>query len=74
MATGRRGTFLNAGLPGTGVSARGRLGGGSLAGGGDDGKASGCGCLGAGVAGFFLLVLAGMCGDATAPDRILSEI
>jgi hypothetical protein len=51
------------------VSTRGRLGGGggdSLAGG--DGKASGCGCLGGGVAGFFLLVLAGMCGEATTPD------
>lgn len=70
VTTGRRGTFLNAGFRGTGVSTRGRLGGGgdSFAGGGDDGKASGCGCLGAGVAGFFLLVLAGMCADATTPD------
>jgi hypothetical protein len=71
VTTGRRGTFLNAGSPGTGVSARGRLGSGggeSFAGRGDEGKASGCGCLGAGVAGFFLLVLAGMCGDATTPD------
>ncbi|HEY0023226.1 MAG TPA: DUF4236 domain-containing protein [Longimicrobium sp.] len=70
VTTGRRGTFLNAGIPGTGVSARGRLGGGggSLAGGGDEGKAGGCGCVGAGVAGFFLLVLAGLCGDATTPD------
>lgn len=71
VTTGRRGTFLNAGIPGTGVSARGRLGGGgghSIAGRGDEGKASGCGCLGAGIAGFFLLVLAGMCGDATTPD------
>jgi hypothetical protein len=68
---GRRGTFLNAGLPGTGVSARGRLGSGggeSFAGRGDEGKASGCGCLGAGVVGLFVLVLAGMCGDASTPD------
>jgi hypothetical protein len=69
VTTGKRGTFLNAGIPGTGVSSRGRLGGGdSLAGGGQEDKASGCGCVGAGVAGFFMLVLAGMCGDATAPD------
>lgn len=70
VTTGRRGTFLNAGIPGTGVSARGRLGGGghSFAGGDEEGKASGCGCLGAGVVGFFMLVLAGMCGDATTPD------
>jgi hypothetical protein len=71
VTSGRRGTFLNAGIPGTGVSARGRLGGGgghSFAGGGDEGKAGGCGCLGAGVAGLFMLVLAGMCGDATTPD------
>ncbi|HEX8321336.1 DUF4236 domain-containing protein [Longimicrobium sp.] len=68
VTKGKRGTFLNAGIPGTGVSTRGRLGGGdSLTGGGDEGKASGCGCVGAGVAGFFLLVLAGMCGDATPP-------
>jgi hypothetical protein len=60
VTSGRRGTFLNAGIPGTGVSTRGRLG--------DEGKASGCGCLGAGAAGFFLLVLAGMCGDGTTPD------
>jgi hypothetical protein len=70
VTTGRRGTFLNAGVPGTGVSARGRLGGGghSFAGGGEEGKASGCGCLGAGFVGFFVLVLAGMCGDASSPD------
>lgn len=70
VTTGRRGTFLNAGIPGTGVSTRGRLGGGgdSFAGGGEEGRASGCGCVGAGVAGFFLLVLAGLCGDATTPD------
>jgi hypothetical protein len=71
VTTGRRGTFLNAGIPGTGVSARGRLGSGggdSFAGGGEEGKASGCGCLGAGVVGFFMLVLAGMCSDATTPD------
>jgi hypothetical protein len=71
VTTGRRGTFLTAGFPGTGVSTRGRLAGGgghSFAGGGEEGKASGCGCLGAGVVGFFMLVLAGMCGDATTPD------
>jgi hypothetical protein len=71
VTMGRRGTFLNAGIPGTGVSTRGRLGNGggdSLAGGGDEGKASGSGCLGASVVGFFMLVLAGMCGDATTPD------
>lgn len=71
VSTGRRGTFLNAGFPGTGVSTRGRLAGGgghSFVGGGEEGKASGCGCLGAGVAGFFMLVLAGMCGDTTTLD------
>ena len=70
VTTGKRGTFLNAGIPGTGVSTRGRLGGGghSFAGGGDQGKTSGCGCLGTGLVGLFMLVLAGMCGDATTPD------
>jgi hypothetical protein len=76
VTMGRRGTFLNAGIPGTGVSTRGRLGSGgghSFTGSGDEGKASGCGCLGAGVAGFFMLVLAGMCGDATTADTPYSS-
>lgn len=69
---GKRGMFLNASVSGLGVSSRTRLGDGGGSGGGDLGAGSGggtttgCGCLGA----ILMLVLVGMCADASSPpDR-----
>jgi len=70
---GPRGTYLNTSIPGTGLSYRERLGGGSAEAARVDGaaaRAQGGGCLAAVCLGFLGMVLIGMCADGGADPGV----